>query len=184
MRVVTVAGQRVLTVGHGTLPEDALGDLLERAGVRRLIDVRRFPGSRRHPHTARGALAVWLPEREIGYRWAEELGGRRRPAADSPNDGLRNAAFRGYADHMGTAEFRAAAERLAVEAGATTTAVLCSESPWWRCHRRLLADHLTLVAGLEVHHLAHDGGLTAHGLTETAHREGDVVRYHSTSKLV
>lgn len=181
---MTAQEEPLLTVGHGTLTAQELGDLLVGADLRLVVDVRRFPGSRRHPHVSRAALATWLPERGIAYRWAEALGGRRSPQPDSPNDGLRNAAFRGYADHMASAEFRAAAAHLVALAAETPTAVLCSESLWWRCHRRLIADHLTLVAQVEVHHLLHDGRLAPHVLTDSAHLDDGLVRYASTSRLV
>jgi uncharacterized protein (DUF488 family) len=168
----------LLTVGHGTLAADELGSLLAGAGVARLVDVRRFPGSRRHPHVARAALAQWLPGFGVGYRWAEALGGRRRGHPGSPNDGLTNASFRAYADHMAEPSFLAEVARL-LDDPADATAVLCSESLWWRCHRRLLADHLVLVAGVDVRHLLHDGRLAPHAVTSTAEREGDHVVYRA-----
>lgn len=91
---------RVLTVGHGSLVEEDLRRLLRGAVARLVIDVRRFPGSRRHPQVARAALERWLPEAGIAYRWSAPLGGRRSPRPDSSNTGLRNTAFRGYADHL------------------------------------------------------------------------------------
>ncbi len=172
-----------VTLGHGTLPAEALGRLVKDAGVRRLVDVRRFPGSRRHPHVARAALQAWLPDYGIAYRWEEALGGRRSDHPDSRNDGLRNASFRAYADHMASTEFHAAAQRLVVEALESETAVLCSESLWWRCHRRLIADHLTLVAGLDVQHLMHTGERVAHEVTDTARRDGHHVVYERTPRL-
>jgi uncharacterized protein (DUF488 family) len=177
MHPSSVERQPLFTIGHGTLPADELGGLLAGAGVRRLVDVRRFPGSRRHPHVGRAALAGWLPDYGIAYRWEEALGGRRRADPESANVGLRNETFRGYADHMATAEFRAAADRLVAHAAEAPTAVLCSESLWWRCHRRLLADHLVLVAGLDVRHLLHSGALVPHELTETARRQDGRVVY-------
>ena len=111
------------------------------------MDVRRFPGSRRHPHVGQDQLARWLPAAGISYRWMAALGGRRTPAADSPNLGLRNPQFRAYADHMASAEFLAAVDELLDLAASRPVAVMCSEAVWWRCHRRLLADHLVLVEG-------------------------------------
>src|SRR5688500_20139177 len=96
------------TVGHGVLEAADFAALVRRAGVELVVDVRRYPGSRRHPHFASEAMAVWLPEAGVGYRWCPELGGRRTPSVDSPNVGLRNEQFRAYADHMATAEFAAA----------------------------------------------------------------------------
>lgn len=173
----------IRTVGHGTAEADVFADLLEGAGIGAVIDVRRYPGSRRHPHFGRDALAAWLGERGIRYRWAEDLGGRRTVVADSVNVGMRNASFRGYADHMASTAFAAAmadvlADAAALdEAGGASVAVMCSESLWWRCHRRLLADHLVLVAGREVEHLFHDGRLDVHHPTPEARRNGDHVTY-------
>ncbi|MPZ87859.1 MAG: DUF488 family protein [Nitriliruptorales bacterium] len=167
----------MLTVGHGTLPAEDLRALLAGAGVTLLVDVRRHPGSRRHPHVARDALAVWLPEAGIAYRWEEALGDRRRGVPDSPNTGLRNASFRAYADYMATAAFRTAATRLVAVSARQPTAVLCAESLWWRCHRRLLADYLSLVERVAVRHLGHDGSLTSHTLTGGARPVGDHLVY-------
>lgn len=167
----------LLTVGHGTLAAEDFTALLRGAGVGRLVDVRRFPGSRRHPQHARAALERSLPAAGIRYRWAEALGGRRSPQPGSPNEGLRNASFRAYADHMRTDAFRAAMAELLAEAAHEATVVLCSESLWWRCHRRLLADHAVLVEGVRVQHLLHRGALVEHVVTDTARRKGDSVRY-------
>lgn len=167
----------LLTVGHGTLAAGELTGLLQGAGVDLLVDVRSYPGSRRHPHVGREQMAAWVPEAGIAYRWEPRLGGRRRTRPDSPNVALRNEAFRGYADHMATPEFRAGLDDLLAEAARRTTAVLCAESVWWRCHRRLLADAAELVGGATVRHLMHDGRLMPHRVTEGARRAGDHVVY-------
>lgn len=156
------------TVGHGTLDQDALAALLTGAGVERLLDVRRFPGSRRHPHVNRDALERWLPDHGIAYRWEEALGGRRSRSPDSPHVAIRDPAFRAYADHMATDEFAAALARVVDEAAGVTVAVLCAESVWWRCHRRFVADAATLLHGVEVRHLLHDGRLDLHRVTDGA----------------
>jgi uncharacterized protein (DUF488 family) len=158
----------LLTVGHGTLGAEAFADLARSAGVGRVVDIRRFPGSRRHPHFARAAMEEWLPEAGVAYRWEQRLGGRRHGRADSPNGGLQNAAFRAYADHMASAEFGAALEAVLVEADAGPTAVMCAETLWWRCHRRLVADAATLVHGRAVEHLFPDGTRRPHAVTDGA----------------
>lgn len=167
----------LLTVGHGTLDGEAFADLLANAGVERLVDVRRHPGSRRHPQFGHDALASTLAERGIGYRWDEDLGGRRKTSGDSPHVALRDRSFRGYADHMGTATFRGAIERLLADADAATTTVMCAESVWWRCHRRLIADHLVLGRGIAVEHLLHDGRRQPHAPTEGARSNDSEVVY-------
>ncbi|WP_433180951.1 DUF488 domain-containing protein [Actinoallomurus sp. CA-150999] len=150
----------VLTFGHGTASRDRIAELLTDAGVVLLVDVRTAPGSRRNPHVARHELERWLPEHGIDYRWDKRLGGFRRPPTDSPDVFWREEMFRGYAAHMRDAEFGAAIDELLRED--RRQAVMCSESVWWRCHRRLIADYLVLVSGVPVDHLMHDGRLVPH----------------------
>lgn len=152
----------LLTVGHGTLDQSALVELLLGAEVTHVVDVRRFPASRNHPHVNRDALAQWLPAAGVGYRWDERLGGRRRAPADSPDVWWRVPAFRGYASHMRTPEFTDGMAELLNQLGGTRTTVMCSESVWWRCHRRLIADNASLAHGVAVGHLLHTGRLLDH----------------------
>jgi uncharacterized protein (DUF488 family) len=163
------------TVGHGTLPAEAFAALVGGAGVEHVVDIRSYPGSRHNPQFARGAMEQWLPEAGLRYSWLRALGGRRKPHADSPHVALRNDAFRAYADHMETDEFRGGLAAL-LEEDLDRTVVMCSESVWWRCHRRLLADHVVLVEELDVVHLMHDGRETSHIVTDGARRDdGNVV---------
>ncbi|MFA9446586.1 DUF488 family protein [Egicoccus sp. AB-alg6-2] len=161
----------LLTVGHGTATQDELVSLFLGAGIASVVDIRRFPGSRRHPHVARDRMQEWLPEAGIVYRWEERLGGRRSRRPDSPHTGLRNASFRAYADHLGSEEFHSAVAGVLDEAARHTTAVLCSESLWWRCHRRLVADHVTLLTEVPLRHLLHDGRLAEHVPTDVVRVE-------------
>jgi len=165
------------TVGHGTLPAETFLALLDGAGIGRIVDIRSFPGSRRNPQFGREEMERWLPEGHIDYQWLRELGGRRRPAPDSRNIALRHEAFRAYADYMETAEFQSGVGELLALAGGSSTAVMCSESVWWRCHRRLLADHLVLVEGIDVVHLMHDGRLTPHAPTGGVRAAGGKLIY-------
>jgi uncharacterized protein (DUF488 family) len=167
----------IRTVGHGTAEAHELGELLRGAGVTEVVDVRRHPGSRRHPHFSAEAMAAWLPDHEVGYRHVEALGGRRKVVEGSPNIGLRNEQFRAYADHMATGEFAAGVADLLDQASEESVAVLCSESVWWRCHRRLLADHLVVVHDVVVEHLFHDGRLTRHEPTPEARSAGGHLVY-------
>jgi uncharacterized protein (DUF488 family) len=161
----------LLTVGHGTADQDELTQLFRTAGIEAIVDVRRFPGSRRHPHVARDRLERWLPDAGIDYRWEERLGGRRRGVDGSPHTGLRNASFQAYADHLASEGFRAAVDELLAETTERRTAVMCSESLWWRCHRRLIADHVALLTDVEVRHLLHDGRLAEHVPTDVVRVE-------------
>ncbi|MDA8396009.1 MAG: DUF488 domain-containing protein [Candidatus Dormibacteraeota bacterium] len=152
----------LLTVGHGTATAAEFLKLLEVARVQALVDIRSVPGSRHNPQFARRALEQWLVGAGVGYRWEVGLGGFRRGKPDSAHLGLHHPAFRSYADYMETPVFVAAVDRLLEEAGARTTAVMCAETLWWRCHRRLLADHLVLVRKVSVLHLDHRGHMSPH----------------------
>ena len=164
----------LLTVGHGRLAEAALGSLLRDASVELLVDVRRFPGSRANPAVSRDALARWLPEAGVGYRWEERLGGRRSlPRGDDEDPWWQVEAFRAYAAHTRTDEFGAAMGPLLEEVSARRVAVMCSESVWWRCHRRIIADVAVVGHGLEVRHLMHDGRLTEHRPADGARVRSD-----------
>jgi uncharacterized protein (DUF488 family) len=157
----------VYTVGHSTRSLDELAQPLNRAGVAELIDIRSVPHPRRHPHFDRDALARSLPERGVDYTHEQSLGGFRRPLAQSPNGGWDQQAFRGYADHMASEEFRSGLRRLQERARRRSVCVMCAEAQWWRCHRRLLADAL-LVRGWQVLHLGLGDGSVAHELTPFA----------------
>ncbi|MFD5317168.1 DUF488 family protein [Streptomyces sp. NPDC127098] len=152
----------LLTFGHGTVGREPLAALLHGAGVRAVVDVRTAPGSRRNPDVSREALRRWLPEEGIDYRWEPRLGGFRRAAPDSPDVFWENASFRGYAGHARHPDFLAATDELLRQAADVRTAVMCGESLWWRCHRRIIADHAVLARHVRVEHLAHDGRLTEH----------------------
>jgi uncharacterized protein (DUF488 family) len=146
------------TIGHSTLPADVFTGLLRTHGIVTLADVRSVPRSRHNPQFDRGTLAACLEAVGIGYAHLPALGGMRRPRPDSVNLGLRSAGFRGYADHMQTAEFRGGLETLEGLAGAGATAMMCAEAEPSRCHRGLLADAL-LVRGWRVVHILRSGAV-------------------------
>ncbi|MCK7624341.1 DUF488 domain-containing protein [Streptomyces sp. RS10V-4] len=158
----------LLTFGHGTATAAEMARLLRGAEVRRLVDVRTAPGSRHNPDAGRDAMARWVPEAGLAYRWEKRLGGWRKAAPDTPDTALRNQSFTGYAGHMRTPEFVAAVDELLVEAAAERTAVMCAETVWWRCHRRMIADFVVLARGTEVRHLMHDGRLRPHPVSPEA----------------
>lgn len=130
-------------------------------------------------------MAGWLPAAGIDYVWEPRLGGRRRlpkePAADLDADAWwRVEAFRAYAAHTRTEEFAQglrAVLSVPPPAPLPATLFMCSESVWWRCHRRLIADVLTLLHGTQVLHLAHDGRTSVHEPSEGAVVEHGHVRY-------
>lgn len=152
---------------------EELASLLTGAEVKLLVDVRRFPGSRRHPHLARRPLAGQLPTYGLAYEWwGEEFGGRRSRPGPTKHPAWRNAAFQAYADYMDEAPFREALERLEQRAAETTLAVMCAETLWWRCHRRLIADVL-VARGHSVQHIMGPGKLQAHPINPSARRTDD-----------
>ena len=152
----------LLTYGHGTESAERTVATLAGARVASLADIRTAPGSRRNPQFTRAAMEEWLPAAGIAYRWEKRLGGFRKPSAGNPDVAWRESMFRGYAEYMRSADFRAAIDGVLAEAGERQVAVMCSESVWWRCHRRLVADFAASARGVEVRHLMHDGRLEPH----------------------
>jgi len=145
-------GPTLWTVGHSNRSPDEFLAVLAAHAIELVVDVRRFPGSRRLPQFAQPALGEALAARGIAYEWLPALGGRRRPDADSPNDGWRHPAFRAYADHVASEEFAEGLFALLMLARGLRTAVMCAEILWWRCHRRLIADVLVAL-GIPVVHI-------------------------------
>ncbi len=162
----------VFTIGHSTRSIDEFIALLRESAAELLIDVRRFPMSRRYPQFNKEELAVSLNQHGIAYLHEEVLGGRRAARKDSRNTAWRNHQFRGYADHMETREYRSAVAGIVRRAEAAVQAVMCAEAVPWRCHRNLLADAL-IVRGVEVRHIVQPGKTNAHTLNKDAQPVGD-----------
>jgi len=163
----------IYTIGHSTRPIDDFVSLLERSSIERLVDVRAFPGSRRHPHFNREALARTLAGLGMEYLHRTSLGGRRRLPRDAPPSGWRNESFQAYALYMRTPEFHRALDELITLGEERRTVIMCSEAVPWRCHRTLISDALH-ARGVSVEHIL-DSGLSPHTLTSFAIvREGEV----------
>ena len=149
----------MFTVGHGTRPIEELLEVLGEAGVRTIVDVRRFPGSRRHPQFNQAELAASIDGVGIAYRHAEELGGRRSGETGEERFAcIRVAAFRSYAARMGTTEWQDALARALAE---PDPCFMCAETLWCQCHRRLIAE-LLHARGHEVLHLLKPGHSDPH----------------------
>lgn len=159
-----MAGGTLHTIGHSTRPAGELIGLLAEHDIARLVDVRSVPRSRHNPQFNRDDLADALAEAGIGYRHVRALGGLRRPAPDSVNQGWQSEGFRAYADHMGTEAFGLAFEALLADVAAAPTAVMCAEALPWRCHRWLLSD-AAVASGLDVVHIVGSGETRKHELT-------------------
>jgi uncharacterized protein (DUF488 family) len=164
------------TIGHSTRSSDELLALLNEHGIEILVDVRRYPGSKRYPHFSSEAMMRWLPEHGVAYIHMPELGGRRKPLPDSPNTAWRNEQFRAYADYMATDEFRAAIDKLVVLGETQRVAVMCAEAVPWRCHRNLIADELTR-RGIEVLHIISGQPAKPHVMNEHARIQDDHLVY-------
>ena len=164
------------TIGHSTRTWETFVAMLDEARIEALADVRRYPGSRRHPQFAASAMAQSLPATGIEFVPMPALGGRRAPRKDSPNTAWRNLHFRGYADYMDPEEYRHARDRLATLAARKRTAVMCAEAMWWQCHRSLIADDFK-AAGWTVLHLMQPGRTEEHPYTGAARIVGGRLDY-------
>lgn len=134
--------KNIWTVGHSTRTLDEFIQMLASFQIEVVADIRSYPGSKRYPHFNKEALEVSLPENGIAYIHFKDLGGRRKPTADSHNTGWEHPAFRSYADYMETGQFETAAKALEQLAGKKRVAFMCAEALWWRCHRSLVSDFL------------------------------------------
>ena len=150
-------GTELFSIGHSNHSIGQFIDLLKLHEIESLVDVRRYPSSRRLPHFNRPNLAEALQEHGIDYHWLEPLGGHRKKAVpDSPNDGIRDPSFRNYADHMLGEEFRAGVVRLLEIAERTRTAIMCVEQSFHECHRKLISDFL-VASRIAVQHILVSG---------------------------
>ena len=157
----------VWTIGHSTRSPDEFLGLLADFRIETIVDVRRFPGSRKYPQYGQEALAHTLAQHALGYQWLQALGGRRPVSPDSPNTMWRNASFRGYADYMASAEFAQGLEQLLEWARRSRVALMCAEAVWWRCHRSMIADALC-ARQVRVLHILDGRHVTLHPMTSPA----------------
>lgn len=171
---------RIYTVGHSNHDWDVFVEMLVAEGVKELVDVRKLPGSKKYPHFNEDVLGEELPAHGIAYRRSEGLTGRRNVSRTVPfevNGNWRNRSFHNYADHALGEEFSEALADLRAGAAERATAIMCSEAVWWRCHRRIIADHL-LAAGDDVIHIMGPGQTAKADYNEGAKIGDDrVVRY-------
>ncbi|MGH8727529.1 MAG: DUF488 family protein [Burkholderiales bacterium] len=173
----------IFTIGHGSRSIEEFIGTLRQANIARLVDVRAFPGSRRHPRFGREALEKSVAENGMQYLWeGKALGGRRKPKPGSPHVALRNESFRAYADHMQSEEFATAVQRLVTLSADANVAIMCAERLPWQCHRFLIADFLT-GHGNPVNHLINEGKMQEHRLNSIAKVHADELIYNGEAQL-
>jgi uncharacterized protein (DUF488 family) len=159
---------KVWTIGHSTRTIEEFIRALQANGIKLVADVRLLPGSERYPQFNKEELAKSLEEHGIRYEHFPELGGRRKPRKDSSNTAWRNESFRGYADHMETAEFASGIARLQQLADSDgATVIMCAEAVWWKCHRSLISDYLK-ARGVQVIHIIDQRNVELHPFTSAA----------------
>ena len=171
-----VSHPTIWTVGHSTRPIAAFIELLESAAITLVVDVRRFPGSRRYPDYNQQPLAEALATASISYLALPILGGRRQAHPDSPHTAWRNPSFRGYADYMDTEQFREGIQQVQTLAANERIALMCAEALWWRCHRALIADYLK-AQGYDVIHLLSPSKHEQHPYTSAARMNDGKLTY-------
>ena len=165
----------ILTIGHSTHTLNEFIELLTRNSVGLVVDVRKLPGSRKFPHFNDDQLAVSLPEHGIGYVRIAGLTGRRTKQHNVEpdiNGFWSNQSFHNYADYALTEEFAGALDQLINEYGQQRPALMCSEAVWWRCHRRIITDHL-LARNIPVQHIISKTSTTDAQLNQGAHVADD-----------
>lgn len=158
---------QIWTLGHSNRSWEGFLALLRSQRIEQVVDVRRFPGSRKHPQFGQEELPRHLAEADIAYLRIEELGGRRKGNPESTHTVWRNPAFRAYADYMDTDDYRRGRANLLELAADRRTAIMCSEAVWWRCHRSMIADDLK-SAGHCVLHIMSPTQVVEHPYTAAA----------------
>ena len=166
----------IWTIGHSNRDIAEFVLLLKENTIESLVDVRRFPGSRKWPSYNQTNLEGSLSEVGIGYTHMVDLGGRRMLTAASDNVAWRNASFRVYADYTETPPFQNALHKLMQLAKETKVAIMCSEAVWWRCHRAIISDYLK-AAGWTVLHIMASRKLQEHPYTSAAMLVDDRISY-------
>jgi len=173
--------QEIFTVGHSNRSLESFLAILKAHGIARILDIRRFPGSRKWPHFGAAELGRSLPAAGVGYVGLPELGGRRPARPDSPHTSWRNPGFRGYADFMDTPAFAEGLAKAMALAGETPSALMCAEALPWRCHRSLVADALD-ARGWRVWDILSEVEAREHRLPAFARPRGTRVLYDGPAR--
>lgn len=163
----SIPDKKIWTLGHSTRSIKEFVEILNSFGIEILVDVRRYPGSKKFPHFNKEKMENTIPEKGIEYIHLENLGGRRKVQKESKNNAWRLKSFQGYADYMETEEFKMAAGKLQKLASEKRVAYMCSEAVWWSCHRSLISDYLK-IRNWEVMHIMGENKKMEHPYTKPA----------------
>jgi uncharacterized protein (DUF488 family) len=164
---------QIHTVGHSNRAWGDFVAILARHSIKTLVDVRSLPGSRTWPHFNRQEMERTLPESGIAYLHLASLGGRRKADKTTTNAGWEHRAFKAYADHALTPEFKGGLDALLER---ESVAIMCAEAVPWRCHRRIIGDHL-VARGIDVIDIIGLDNAEPHRMTPFARSAGGVVTY-------
>ena len=175
--------KKIYTIGHSTHTLEEFTEMLQSFKIQHLVDVRGLPGSNKYPQFNKENLEVVLPQVGIAYTHLPLLGGRRRVNKDSKNTRWHNASFRAYADYMETPDFEKGIAELVTIAKSETTAYMCAEALWWRCHRSMISDYLK-AKGWQVDHIMGIGKDEPHKYTAPARIMGDKVVYYDEGAIL
>ena len=159
------------TIGHATRSIEEFVELLRGSRVSFVADVRTVPRSRTNPQYNRETLPQTLAAVAIGYEHIASLGGlrsRKREVPRQTNAFWQNDSFHNYADHAMGAAFHQGLAHLRELGQTQRCAIMCAETVWWRCHRRIIADYL-LAAGETVFHILGLGHVDEAHMTSAAH---------------
>ncbi len=174
--MIKIDAQTIYTIGHSTRSLTEFLNMLRSFDIKILADIRSLPGSRKFPQFNKENLQLSMEEAGIQYMHLADLGGRRKVKKDSKNNRWNNDSFKGYADYMKTDAFENAIENLEKTALKNTTAYMCSEAVWWRCHRSMVSDYLK-AKGWTVLHIMEIGKVQEHPYTSPARIVDDNVLY-------
>lgn len=173
----------IYTFGHGTRTEDQMIECFDSEKIKNVVDIRSFPGSWKHPAARKENMVKWVPKAHMKYTWMKDLGGYRKNQAGADKETWwNNTSFRQYAAYTLTPEFHKALDALMKMALQKPTAYMCSESVWWRCHRRVVSDYLVLLHGWDVEHIMGPGKLQKHIPAAGARKRGDSLMYDKKSE--
>lgn len=173
----------LFTIGHSDRRIEEFTALLETAGVHVVVDVRRYPASRRHPHFSKAALRASLGRRAVDYLWkGDELGGKRDGFGNSKHIALKSTVMRGYADHMESRGYHMAMSMLLGLSNNRCCAVMCAEKHPVDCHRSFIAD-VARSRGTRVFHIIEPGRIVEHQLSTLARVEDGELIYDRNAQI-